>query len=160
MTVGPCTQTGTAPMALAVIDHYDGAVEFVSTTPVHVPFTSVDLSTYSAVTTPETVVVRDAAAWAELWNRHKGNIVPSLPVPAVDFNRYMVIGVFIGTRPNGCYGTTVANVYRTGRKIHVTRIDREPVYGVVCTQALTAPAHLILVERSDLPVVVSSHTVT
>jgi hypothetical protein len=160
MTVGPCTQAGTAPMALAVIDRHDGDVGFVDTAPVHMPFTSMDLSVHSAVTTPQTVVVRDAAAWAELWARHKRNILPPLPVPQVDFSRYMVIGVFIGTRPNGCYGTTVASVYRSGRKIHVTRIDREPVYGIVCTQALTAPAHLIMVERSDLPVVVSSHTVT
>jgi hypothetical protein len=147
-------------MALAVIDRQEGDVDFVDATPRHMPFTSVDLAGTSAVTAPETVVVRDAAAWAELWARHKSIFLPPMPAPQVDFSRYMVIGVFIGSKPNGCYGTTVANVQRSGRKIQLTRIDREPSYGAVCTQALTAPAHLIMVERSDSPVVVSSHTVT
>lgn len=160
VTVAPCTQALDAPMALAVIDRHDGEVEFVDATPQPMAFTSVDLANTSAVTTPQTVVVRDVAAWAELWARHKSIFEPALPVPQVDFGRYMVIGVFIGSRPNGCYGTTVTNVQRSGRKIELTRIDREPTYGAVCTQALTAPSHLIMVERSDLPVVVSSHTVT
>lgn len=160
MTVGPCTEVGTAPMALAVVDRHDGAVDFASTMPEHMPFTSVDLSTDSAIMAPETAVVRDEAAWTALWTRHKGNFLPPLPVPQVDFSRYMVVGVFAGSKMNGCHGTTVAGVHRSGRKIHVTRIDREPAQAQVCTQAITAPAHLIVIERSNLPVVVSSHTVT
>ncbi|WP_165497815.1 protease complex subunit PrcB family protein [Pseudoduganella albidiflava] len=160
MTVAPCAQALGAPMALAVVDRYEGEVAFVDTTPEHMAFTSLDLEDNSAVATPETVVVRDAAAWNELWARHKSRSVPVLPVPQVDFNRYMVIGVFIGSRPNGCFKTTVTDVYRSGRKIHVTRVDHQPDPRAVCTQALTTPSHLIMVERSDLPVVVSSHTVT
>lgn len=160
MTVAPCAQAPGAPMALAVVDRHEGEVAFVDTTPEHMAFTSVDLESNSAVTTPETVVVRDAAAWTELWTRHKSRLLPALPVPQVDFNRYMVIGVFTGTKPNGCYGTTVTDVYRSGRKIHVARTDRQPAEGTLCTQALTTPSHLIMVERSDLPVIVSTHTVT
>ena len=122
------------------------------------PFTSVDLDPVSGIATAGVEVVRDADAWAALWRRHKANILPPLPVPAVDFQRYMVIGVFAGSKPNGCYGMTVANVVQAGGKLQVTRIDHEPAPERMCPQVIVAPAQLILVPRSELPVVVAARS--
>jgi len=87
-------------------------------------------------------------------------VMPVLPEPVVDFNKFMVVAVFAGSKPNGCYSTTLSNLYRSGRVINVTRIDRIPGPGTICTQALSSPAHLIMIERSDDPVEVAVRTVS
>ncbi|UGQ46497.1 protease complex subunit PrcB family protein [Massilia endophytica] len=160
MTIAICTQANTAPMSLAVVDRSDGAVEFVSITPEHLPFSSLDLDNNSGITKAQTAIVKDAATWSALWAQHKRNAVPALPEPVVDFNKFMVVAVFAGSKPNGCYSTTLSNLYRSGRVINVTRIDRLPAPGAVCTQQITSPAHLIMIERSDDPVEVAVRTVS
>lgn len=160
MTVAICTETNVAPMSMAVVDRVDGAVDFVSITPEHLAFSSLDLDNNSGVTAPQTVVVKDAASWSALWAQHKRNVMPTLPEPVVDFNKFMVVAVFAGSKPNGCYSTTLSNLYRSGRVINVTRIDRLPAPGTVCPQALSSPAHLIMIERSSDPVEVAVRTVS
>jgi hypothetical protein len=160
MTVAICTETNVAPMSMAVVDRVDGAVDFVSISPEHLAFSSLDLDNNSGVTAPQTVVVKDAASWSALWVQHKRNVMPALPEPAVDFNKFMVVAVFAGSKPNGCYSTTLSNLYRSGRVINVTRIDRLPTPGTVCPQALSSPAHLIMIDRSDDPVEVAVRTVS
>src|SRR5690242_5542560 len=52
--------------------------------------------------TDTTVVVRDSASWAALWNElHTSSEVP--PLPAVDFTREMIVGVAMGMRPSTGY---------------------------------------------------------
>lgn len=160
MTVAVCTQANTAPVSMAVVDRTDGAVEFVGITPEHLAFSSLDLDNNSGITKADTVIVKDAASWSALWAQHKRNTVPALPEPVVDFNKFMVVAVFAGSKPNGCYSTTLSNLYRSGRVINVTRIDRLPAPGAVCPQVVTAPAHLIMIERSDDPVEVAVRTVS
>lgn len=160
MTVAICMQRNVAPMALVTVDRFDGGVEFVDGTPHQLPFTSVDLDANSAIDTAGTVVARDAASWTALWARHKARYVPTLPPPEIDFSRYMVIGVFAGSKPNGCHGVSIASVSRRAGTLYVTRVDRVPAAGIVCTQAIVAPAHLIMIERGDEPVVVAIKTVS
>jgi hypothetical protein len=93
------------------------------------------------------VVVRDAAAWERLWAYH----APNEPVPAIDFGTTMVVGVFMGYT-NPCYSTSITGVRREADRITVQKVDRHPPTGVMCAMLVTSPAHLVAIERSDLPV--------
>jgi hypothetical protein len=115
-------------------------------------FKSLSQTTRSGITAPREVVVRDADAWAALWQEHAGL---ELPLPAVDFSRQMVIGVFLGSRPSGCYGTEIASIVPREGRLEVLHLDAEPGPGVMCTMAITTPAHLVVVDRSSAPVVFS-----
>ena len=53
---------------------------------------------------------------------------------------------------NPCYSTSVAKVTRTAGKITVTKADKHPPVGVMCAMLVTTPAHLVTIERSELPV--------
>lgn len=120
-------------------------------------FQDVDRGSHSQISAAQDVVIRDSAAFSKLWSAHTGN---SIPEPAIDFQRYMVVGSFLGNRMNGCYSTEITDVYRTGNKITVQRTDWEPGQGDVCTLAIVSPAHLVKIERSDDPVEFSSRTQT
>jgi hypothetical protein len=115
-----------------------------------IAFTTIDRSNYSLVQEPNNVVVRDAASWTLLWKAHTGS---DANVPAVDFSQSMVVAVFRGRLPNGCYSTMITQVYRAKSVINVHRVDTEPGPDAICTLAIVTPAHLVSIPRSDEPVV-------
>lgn len=147
-TFAICTQAASAPMAVAAIPRSDAVVEFVKINPVQLAFKELDRSSRSLVAQPKNVVARDAAAFAALWAEHGG----AMQLPQVDFTRHMVIGVFMGSRANGCYSTAIDSVVRANGKITVARTDTEPGPGIMCTLAIVHPAHIVMVERSEAPV--------
>lgn len=147
-TFAICTQAASSPMAVAAIPRSDAVVEFININPVQLAFKELERSSRSLVVQPKNVVVRDAAAFAALWAEHGG----AMPVPPVDFTRNMVIGVFMGSRENGCYSTVIDSVVRAKGTITVARTDTEPGPGVMCTLAIVHPAHIVMVERSEAPV--------
>jgi hypothetical protein len=111
-----------------------------------IAFTTIDRTNYSLVQVAKNVVVKDAASWTLLWKAHSGS---DANVPAVDFSQKMVVAVFRGTLPNGCYSTMITQVYRATSAITVHRVDTEPGPDAICTLAIVTPAHLIAIPRSD-----------
>ncbi|MES2757560.1 MAG: protease complex subunit PrcB family protein [Pseudomonadota bacterium] len=114
-----------------------------------VAFKPLDQTTRSGVQLAQTVTVRDAAAFAALWSAHAG---PGAVSPPVDFSRDMVIAVFLGAQPNGCHATNIDSVSRVSDKLRVQHTDSYPGPAVLCTMAITTPAHLVVLDRSNLPV--------
>jgi hypothetical protein len=114
-----------------------------------VDFKVLEASNLSGIHQPRNVVVKDANAWASLWAEHAG---ASKPLPAVDFSTSMVVGVFLGDRPSGCYGTSITKVTRGADGIAVQHTDTVPGMGVLCAMYVPSPAALAVIGRSELPV--------
>lgn len=112
-----------------------------------VSFNSLDQTTRSGIGQAQEVTIRDADSFLALWSAHS-----KAPLPSVDFSRSMVLGVFMGLQPNGCYSTNIDSVVRAGDKLRVQHTDAAPGPNVLCTLAMTSPAQLIIVDRSELPV--------
>ena len=110
---------------------------------VPVPFTTITQSDQSGVEEARQVVVRTAEEWKALWKAH----APGQPVPAVDFTKSMVIGVFLGSRNTGGYRVTIAGIERDGASVTVTYREDRPARGDITTQVITFPHHLVRVER-------------
>lgn len=108
------------------------------------PWATLDRGAHSARTEAGAVVVRDATAWAALWAAH----APQRPLPAVDFTQATVLAVFAGSQGDGCAGIgfTAMQVEGDGLVAEYRRNDPPPA-GVVCTMAITTPAHLVRVPR-------------
>lgn len=152
-----CTQAAGSPMHVIAIDRIDAQVGFVSINPAGLAFKSLDLTTRSGVRVAKNVVIKDGADWFALWSAHGG---ANSVVPDIDFGKSMVIAVFMGAQANGCYSTTIGNVYRSADTINVVHVDAVPGPAVVCTLDITTPAHLIVADRSDLPVTFASEIYT
>jgi hypothetical protein len=146
-TLAVCPAVVTRAMLVVAIDRTDIAVEFVPASGAELPFKTVSQTSQSHVQEPRTVVVKDAMAWQRLWQEH----APDTPVPAVDFSTSMVVGAFMGST-SPCYSTSIANVTRRADRIMVLKVDKHPPLGVMCVALVTWPAHLVTVERSELPV--------
>ncbi|MES2049993.1 MAG: hypothetical protein V4447_16455 [Pseudomonadota bacterium] len=135
------------PMNLVVVNRLDLPVEFVNVNATKIASNTLDVTTFSGIQTAQNLVIKDNAAWTALWAQHTNN--SGVAVPTVDFSKRMVVGVFLGAKPSGCYGIADVNIWRTGAKLNVSHHDSIPGIGVMCTMVITTPAYLAELDRSD-----------
>ncbi len=114
-------------------------------------FRTIEQASHSAISGERFVVVKDADSWRKLWAEHTEDRQPAPPLPVIDFGEAMVLGVFLGDRPNTCYRVTIETVERSADdRLRVNY--REQKTGTVCGQAITQPLHLISLKSMELPV--------
>lgn len=103
-------------------------------------------------------VVRDRAAFAELWARTHAPYGEKPAAPEVDFEREMIVVAALGTRPSGGYGIYLdsAAIARDTIVVHVRRVQPGPTCGV--TAALTEPVDLARAPRDARPVRFVEHS--
>jgi hypothetical protein len=123
-------------------------VKFLVSATAPLAFTSLEMTKQSQVQAARNVVVRDQAAWEALWREHGS----SAARPDVNFDKSMVLAVFLGLRPDGCHGTEITSVGQGANGIEVVHTNTMPGPAVMCPAVMVTPAHLVLVERSDAPV--------
>ncbi|HEY5801791.1 MAG TPA: protease complex subunit PrcB family protein [Burkholderiaceae bacterium] len=119
------------------------------------PMTEIDAPNGLHFTEPAEVVVKDAAAWTALWNSHLKPGTPATAAPAVDFSKFMVIGVALGQKAVPCHELRIEAVERTAANltVHYTHRDFTPVCLVAVGTPPAFPKYFVTVPRSDLPVV-------
>ena len=102
------------------------------------------------------LVIKDGAAFEREWNQRKNG---ETAMPVVNFDKHMVIAVF-GSGSDGCQGMGIKNMYRDAGTIYVNIVRSRPAPDamIMCTQALTFPAHWVVIDKSDEPVAFLTQT--
>jgi hypothetical protein len=92
------------------------------------------------------VLVRTEAEWTRLWNQH----APDHPKPAVDFSKEMVVAVFMGSRPNAGFSTTITSAMAANGALVVRYKETAPAAGAVSAQVLTFPFHIVAIAKAPV----------
>lgn len=116
-----------------------------------IPFETIELQSQSHIDDERLEIISDAAAWAALWEEHHRGISPRPALPEIDFSEKTIVAVYIGMRPNGCYGVRIDRIYRSGEKNIVEYTERTPSEEDICTQALVSPSHLVVIPKTPYP---------
>jgi hypothetical protein len=103
-------------------------------------------------TEPSKLVITTKDRWKEVWRKVHRRRLPRPELPDIDFGQEMVVAVFMGERSTGGYEVEVASVIRTEKEIVVDVRETQPPSGSPRTMALTQPYHIVVIERSPLPV--------
>jgi protease stability complex PrcB-like protein len=106
-------------------------------------FTTVAKGDASEQQTARQVTVRTAAEWKALWKEH----APTAKMPAVDFSRDMVVGVFLGSKPSAGHDVEIVGVRLEEKELIVEYVQKQPGRGTVAAQILTEPYHLVTVPK-------------
>ena len=107
---------------------------------------------HAAVAQPAlSAVIREGCAWESFWAEHVSNFFPPTPAPEIDFNRYVVVAVISGPRPNGCYGVAIRRIVARHGMRTVRIVEGVPCPGSLCTQVVTNPFHFVQVPRAAMP---------
>jgi len=108
-----------------------------------VPFTTISQSEQSGIEEARQVVVRTPEEWKALWKEHG----TGQPMPAVDFTKSMVIGVFLGSRSTAGYRVTISGIESAGAGVAVSYREDRPGGRDILAQVITFPHHLVRVDR-------------
>jgi hypothetical protein len=92
------------------------------------------------------VLVRTEAEWTKLWQQHASG----RPRPAVDFSKEMVVGVFMGSRPNAGFSTAIVSATAGNGVLIVRYTETIPAPGRVAAQVLTFPFHLVAIPKAEV----------
>ena len=92
------------------------------------------------------VLVRTEAEWTKLWNQHS----PDHPKPPVDFSKEMVVAVFMGSRPNAGFSTTITSAMAANGALVVRYKETAPAAGAVSAQILTFPFHIVAIAKAPV----------
>jgi hypothetical protein len=115
---------------------------------------ALDATQDSGVLAKREVVVKDQDSWAALWAEHgKGRALP-----AVDFSRQMVIGVFAGQLYSPCYNMHIQSITSDQSRVTVHYVIVPPAAGVMCVATVASMAQVVAIDRTSLPVVFTSET--
>ena len=100
---------------------------------------SIAFEFFSGVGQAQNFVIKDAAAWNDLWQRIYATQTPVPPLPDVDFNTQMVVATAIGGKPTGGYDVLLTGAAQdTGGLVIAVRATSPGAHCIV-TQAFTQP---------------------
>jgi hypothetical protein len=116
-----------------------------------IPFESLEHQAHSYIDDERLAVISNKSAWAALWAEHHRGQSPTPALPEIDFTESMVVAVYIGTRPNGCYSVGIDRIYRSGDTIVVEYTEQIPSAENICTMALVSPSHLVVIPKTPYP---------
>jgi len=103
-------------------------------------------------TEPERLVIKKEDLWRGVWGKMHRFLVPRPELPVINFEKEMVIAVFMGERKTGGYEIEIIRITEGEKKLIVEVEEKEPPSDSVQTMALTQPYHLIVIPKSSLPV--------
>lgn len=109
-------------------------------------------STYSGITEDSNFVVRDSAAWRQLWERINKPFIPPPALPPIDFAREMVVVAALGAKPSAGYDVTISSVGRGSDGMEVSVRTRAPAPGCPVEAVVTQPVDLARVPFTAGPV--------
>lgn len=97
-------------------------------------------------------VLRNAADWKKLWDKHSSNVFPQPALPKVDFSKEMVVAVSLGARSSGGYSVSITSIVDDGTNIVVTYKEAKPDPNGPSTAAITHPFVFVKVPLTTKPV--------
>ncbi|HEY5800415.1 MAG TPA: hypothetical protein VIT92_09345 [Burkholderiaceae bacterium] len=145
-----CAAALVTPAIVVVVPRFDGAVEFVHTDGAIAQLvTALDFDRFSAVKLPRNVAFSTQAEWAALWAETKAGAAPAPALPAVDFTKQNVIGIFTGAGATPCRRPVIDRVYPLADRIVVEYLLTN-FFSNTCP-GIESHALLAVVPKADLP---------
>lgn len=109
------------------------------------PITTIAKGEVSGQQLARQVTIRTAAEWKTLWAEH----APAEKMPAVDFTKNMVVGVFLGSKPSAGHEVEITSVRAQDKDVIVEYVQKQPGRGTMAAQILTEPFHLVAVPKHE-----------
>lgn len=106
----------------------------------------------SGIGQAQNLVIKDAAAWNDLWQRIYAGQTPTPPLPAVDFTQEMVVAAAMGSRPTGGYDIVLTGAGQDSAGLVIAVRATSPGAHCITTQAFTHPIDIARLATSDAPV--------
>jgi protease stability complex PrcB-like protein len=130
------------------------AQEKMSELGTRLPMGTIEKGYRSGVRESLQLVIRNQDEWKAFWKRHSSIDTNPPPAPIINFNREMVVGIFLGEKSTGGYQAEFVQAERRDSSLYFYYREKAPPPGAMVTQALTQPFHLVRVAKYDNPQII------
>ncbi len=113
---------------------------------------SIAFEQYSGVSAAKYFLIKDAAAWSDLWQQIYADQTPTPPLPGVDFDTQMVVAAALGSRPTGGFDIVLTGAAQESAGLVIGVRATSPGAHCFTTQAFTHPIDIARLARSDASV--------
>lgn len=117
-----------------------------------VDFTVIAKGSNSGYLDKKRIAVKNKQDFEKLWENLYINFSEKPPLPDVDFNKNIIIGVFFGEYTNGGGAISVKSVEEYNTMIMVKVEEITPGYNCVTTDVMTQPYQIIQIPKVSLPI--------
>ena len=107
---------------------------------------------------PVNMVIKDHEKWDSLWNKVYKTRIPKPDLPEVNFEKEMIIAVFMGYTSTGGYSVSIENIFAKGCKLTVERKVVTPGPDDLVTDEETQPFHIVKTTKTDKEIVFVKYT--
>jgi hypothetical protein len=114
-----------------------------------VQFVRLQNEAFSGFTQPARLVIRDDAAWRDAWTTLWGFTTPSPALPAVDFDRDMVVIAATGSQQSSGYAVSIESVAERAGELSITVMAALRAGGCAGLAVITTPVDVVRVPRHD-----------
>lgn len=104
----------------------------------------------SGVREPSQIAIRSQSEWQKLWRQHTSTSTAPVPLPTVDFDKEIVIAVFLGEKPTGGYGVEISGAEVADGSVTIFVKETSPKPGAIVTQTINQPFHIVRIETHGI----------
>lgn len=112
-------------------------------------FETVDKGDYCAIDNFSHYIAKNPKDMELMWKEMHSRRSPQPELPTVNFGEEMIIGLYAGEKPHGGYGLEITRLVETEDALEVHVVEKTPEPGMVYTQALIHPYHLVKTTKID-----------
>ena len=116
------------------------------TSTIQVAFQTIAKGPRSGVREFQQQIARNQREWKTLWQRHSATETNTPPPPVVDFNREIVVAVFLGEKPTGGFAVEIVRVGPQNGELAIDFREINPASGAMVAQGLTQPFHIVRID--------------
>jgi len=121
-----------------------------------IPFQILLQNTYGGYTDSKFLVIEDNKSLTEVFNLLNKSRYPKLKIPVINFEKEMVIALFLGEKNSGGYAITVEQVLNKNNKVSVFYKVNSPKLGDMVTSVMTQPYSIIKMPKTKNVIVFKS----
>lgn len=113
-----------------------------------VPFTTVHTAQFSGIAVRRGEVISRADVWQRTWDEINATISPKPALPAVDFERNILLLAALGDEGDACKRVVIDRVERSGGALRVSVKETRPPASCVCPPVAVRPVHVVSIPRA------------
>ncbi|MEN3046416.1 MAG: protease complex subunit PrcB family protein [Candidatus Hydrothermales bacterium] len=114
-----------------------------------VEFKNLQKGFYSGIREKKTVVIKDKEEFLNLWKELTSIFLPPSDPPDIDFNKHVLICVFMGEKPTGGYEVEIKSIIEKKDEVSVYVREISPGKNCIVTMALTQPYHIVILKKTQ-----------
>ncbi len=121
-----------------------------SYTTTRLPFSELVTTSHSNIKESKLLIIESKASLYSIYNNINKTRRPGYPIPKIDFEKYTVIGLFMGMQNTGGNSITIDHIKTNARETIV--YYREHKSSGITTSIITQPCYIASIKKTNKPI--------